>query len=216
MPLLFTRQLNEHTVLGAWSITERAEELLLALPTGISPELMLEQAHPRRQKEWLASRVLVYSLLQQFTSDKPVLQRNDHGRPVFEQAPFHVSISHSPGLAAVILSSKYEVGIDVELLSPKALRVADKFLNDNEKNYTCGEADITCLYWSAKETLYKMYSQRKLFFKENLLLQPDPNSENLLLGHVQTDNFSKLYQVQHEILNEHVLTYCIDNSTNER
>ncbi|NDK54681.1 4'-phosphopantetheinyl transferase superfamily protein [Pontibacter fetidus] len=215
MPLLFSRQLNEHTILGAWSITERAEELLLALPTGISPDLMLEQAHPRRQKEWLASRVLVYSLLQQFTSDIPVLQRNTHGRPVFEQAPFHVSISHSPGLAAVIVSDKYEVGIDVELLSPKALRVANKFLSEDEKNYTCGEEGKTCLYWSAKETLYKMYSQRKLIFKENLLLQPDPETENLLLGRVQTDNFSKLYQVQHEIINEHVLTYCIDTSTNE-
>jgi 4'-phosphopantetheinyl transferase len=215
MPLLFTRQLNEHTILGAWSITERADELLLALPSGISPELMLEQAHPRRQKEWLSSRVLVYSLLQQFTSDTPVLQRNEHGRPVFEQAPFHVSISHSLGLAAVIVSDKYEVGIDVELLSPKALRVADKFLSDNEKIYTCGEAEKTCLYWSAKETLYKMYSQRKLFFKENLLLQPDPETDNLLLGRVQTDNFSKLYQIHYEVLEQHILTYCIDNSTNE-
>ena len=215
MPLLFSRQLNEHTILGAWSITERADELLPALPTGISPELMLEQAHPRRQKEWLASRVLVYSLLQQFTSDTPIVQRNTHGKPIFEQAPYYVSISHSPGLAAVILSSKYEVGIDVELLSPKALRVADKFLSEDEKNYTCGEADKTCLYWSAKETLYKMYSQRKLFFKENLLLQPDPETENLLLGRVQTDNFSKLYQLHYEVLQQHIRTYCIDISTNE-
>ncbi|NEM98008.1 4'-phosphopantetheinyl transferase family protein [Pontibacter burrus] len=215
MPLLFTRQLNEHTILGTWSITERADELLLALPAGISPELMLEQAHPRRQIEWLASRVLTYSLLQQFTSETPVLQRNEHGRPVFEQAPFHVSISHSPGLAAVILSDKYEVGIDVELLSPKALRVANKFLSEDEKNYTCGEEAKTCLYWSAKETLYKMYSKRKLIFKDNLLLQPHPESENLLLGRVETDNFSKLYQIQHELIQDHILTYCIDYSTNK-
>ncbi|MEJ8758155.1 4'-phosphopantetheinyl transferase superfamily protein [Pontibacter sp. H259] len=213
MPLLFSRQLNEHTILGTWSITERTEALLLALPAGISPELMLQQAHPRRQKEWLASRALVYSLLQQFTPDTPVLQRTIHGRPVFEQAPYFVSISHSPGLAAVIVSDKYEVGIDVELLSPKALRVANKFLNEDEKNYTCGEEAKTCLYWSAKETLYKMYSQRKLIFIENLLLQPE--TENSLLGRVQTDNFSKLYQVHHELLPQHVLTYCIDNSTNE-
>ncbi|MER2996083.1 4'-phosphopantetheinyl transferase superfamily protein [Pontibacter populi] len=215
MPLLISRQLNEHTILGTWSITERTDELSLALPVGISPDLMLEQAHPRRQKEWLASRLLVYNLLQQFTSDMPVLQRNGHGKPVFEQAPYFVSISHSPELAAVIVSDKYEVGIDVELLSPKALRVAHKFLNEDEKNYTCGEADKTCLYWSAKETLYKMYSQRQLIFKENLLLQPDPETENLLLGRVQTDNFSKLYQVHHEVLQQHVLTYCIDISTNE-
>ena len=215
MPLLFSRQLNEHTILGAWSVTERADALLLALPPQVSVDEQLQLAHPRRQKEWLASRVLVYSLLQQLTPDIPVLQRNEHGRPVFEQAPFHVSISHSPDLAAVILSSKYEVGIDVELLSPKALRVANKFLSEDEKNYTCGEADKTCLYWSAKETLYKMYSKRKLIFKENLLLHPHPESENLLLGRVQTDNFSKLYQIQHEVLQNHILTYCIDYSTNQ-
>lgn len=215
MPLLFSRQLNEHTILGAWSVTERADALLLALPPQVSVDEHLQQAHPRRQKEWLASRVLVYSLLQQFTPDIPVLHRNEHGRPVFEQAPFHVSISHSPELAAVILSDKYEVGIDVELLSPKALRVANKFLSEDEKNYTCGEEEKTCLYWSAKETLYKMYSKRKLIFKENLLLQPHPESENLLLGRVQTDNFSKLYQIQHEVLQNHMLTYCIDYTTNQ-
>ena len=215
MPLLFSRQPDTHTVLGIWTITETPDELLVALPPEVQVDELLQQAHPRRQLEWLASRVLVYSLLSQFTSDTPVLQRNTHGRPVFEQAPYFVSISHSPGLAAVILSDRYEVGIDVELLSPKALRVADKFLNEAEKGYTCGDVTTTCLYWSAKETLYKMYSRKKLFFKENLLLQPAPDADNLLLGRVQTDNFSKLYQVQHEVLNQHVLTYCIDFSTNE-
>lgn len=215
MPLLFSRQLSEHTIIGVWSITERIEELLLALPDEISPEKMLEQAHPRRQKEWLASRVLVYSLLKRFTSDVPELTRNENGKPVFEGAPYFVSISHSPELAAVIVSDKYEVGIDVELLGEKALRVANKFLSEDEKHYTCNEADKTCLYWSAKETLYKMYSQRQLIFKENLLLQPHPESENSLLGRVQTDNFSKLYRVHHEVINQHVLTYSIDISTNE-
>lgn len=214
MPLLETRQLNHHTVLGIWSLTEAVEELITALPAHVTPDAALLQAHVRRQKEWLASRILAYSLLSSFTSNPLPLFCNAHGKPVFEDDMYFVSITHSPELVAVIVSDKYEVGIDVELISPKALRVAHKFLTDKERKQTGDQMDNTCLYWSAKETLYKLYSRKKLIFKENLLLTPSEGI-NILTGCVQTKKFTKLYQVHFETVQNHKLTYCIDTSTND-
>ncbi|WP_242922920.1 4'-phosphopantetheinyl transferase family protein [Pontibacter liquoris] len=213
MSLLLTRQLNPHTLLGIWQLTEPLEELRQLLPPHADASQLSGQAHPRRQREWLASRALAYQLLQHFTSEPLTLQRNELGKPYFAQKGLHVSITHSPHLAAVILSDKYEVGTDIELISPKALRVADKFLSEAERQYTLGDEQQTCLYWSAKETLYKLYSRKKLILKDNLLIGPAAQ-KNMLHGWVQTENFSKLYQVSYETLQNHVLTYCIDNTPN--
>ncbi|MBF9253380.1 4'-phosphopantetheinyl transferase superfamily protein [Pontibacter sp. 172403-2] len=211
MPLLLTRQLNPHTILGIWQLTEPVAELQQLLPPYLDASQLTGQVHARRQREWLASRTLVYHLLKHFTDEPLLLRRNVHGKPYFEEKGYCVSITHSPHLAAVILSDKYEVGTDIELITPKALRVADKFLSEAEKESTKSDEKETCLYWSAKETLYKMYSRKKLIFKENLLIEP-AMQPNTLLGRVQTDNFSKLYQISFEMVLNHVLTYSIDQN----
>ena len=211
MPLLQTRALDPHTLLGVWLLDETPDALRTLLPAHVNPDESLRLAHPKRQREWLASRALTYQLLHQFTNEPLPLLRDATGKPNFAGAPFQLSITHSAHMAAVILSEKYEVGIDIELVSAKALRVADKFLTDQEKVFTANDEQQTCLYWSAKETLYKMYSQKRLIFKDNLLVEPSQRpDDNLLQGHVITDNFSKLYQIHHEVLHNHVLTYSVD------
>ncbi|WP_299825176.1 4'-phosphopantetheinyl transferase superfamily protein [uncultured Pontibacter sp.] len=209
MPLLQIKQLNPHTALGIWQTDEPVEELLRLLPTFVDCT-QVERVHQRRKREWLASRVLVYRMLEQFTTSPAVLRKNENGKPYFENEPFHVSISHSPYLAAAIISDKFEVGIDIELLSQKALRVADKFLSEAEKIFTAQNEAQTCLYWSAKETLYKLYSRKQLIFKDNLILKPCED-QNVLDGQVFTANLSKLYRVNFEYLQNHVLTYCLDD-----
>ncbi|RAU83681.1 4'-phosphopantetheinyl transferase family protein [Pontibacter arcticus] len=210
MPLLLTRKINDHTLLGIWQLSETETELRAALPAFVDISYLNEHVHQRRVCEWLASRVLLYTLLAEFTDEQLPVLRAETGQPYFKNANFHVSITHSPELAAVILSSKAQVGIDIELITPKALRVADKFLTEKEKVYTLASEKETCLYWSAKETLYKMYTRKKLIFKDNILLCPSSES-NILQGCVQTDNFYKLYQIYHETLLGHILTYTSDN-----
>ena len=209
MPLLHSRLLNEHTLLGMWHITEQPEELFAALPAQLCTEAISGNIHPKRQLEWLASRTLVYALLPHFTSEPLCLLRDENGKPFFENSTLQVSITHTPELAAVIISNKYHVGIDIERINPKALRVAGKFLSEAEQTHTAGEELKTCLYWSAKETLYKLYSKRKLLFKENILLRPD---QNFLSGSVQTNGFSRDYRIYHELIRNHVLTYCYDQN----
>ena len=211
MPLLLTKKIDAHTWLGIWQLQEPEADLYAALPPHADVSALEGKVHPRRRQEWLASRVLVYRLLQNFTSEPLVLARTEEGMPFFPGNPLHVSITHSPRLAAVILSDIYKVGIDIELITPKALRVADKFLTEAEKEHTASDETKTCLYWSAKETLYKLYSRKRLLLRENLLLRPAPEP-NVLLGRVHTGNFSKLYRIQHDIIQHHVLTYCIDES----
>ncbi|MEJ8802889.1 4'-phosphopantetheinyl transferase superfamily protein [Pontibacter sp. H249] len=210
MPLLQIQQPNPHTLLGIWQTEEPLEELLTLLPPHVDCT-QIAQVHDKRKKEWLASRVLAYTLLKQFTSAPAFLKKDENGKPYFEDQQLCISISHSPCFAAVIISSKYEVGIDIELLSQKALRVANKFLNEAEKEFTATDENRTCLYWSAKETLYKLYSRKQLIFKDNLILSPG-SDQNVLEGQVITAEISKLYHIKYEFLQNHVLTYCINDT----
>ena len=216
MPLTDLRELNDHTYLGFWTITETIPEL----------ELLFQKLRPDqekcvfksevRQKEWLASRILAYLLLQNFTPEKHLLSSNENGKPEFAGTNFHVSISQSGGQVAVILSDSFEVGIDIEILREKILKIAFKFLSAKELEFAGNNFEKICLYWSAKETLYKMYSRKQLLFIENLHVGSVNSIESgELEGTVSTEDFNRNYCVQYEKLGNFILTYCLTSPTNK-
>jgi 4'-phosphopantetheinyl transferase len=97
-----------------------------------------------------------------------------------------VSLSHSgEWVAALLAAPGTALGIDVEVVRDKAQRIARKFLNETElaalehdRLHHTGSPDSILeqysLLWSAKETLYKLASQRGIIFRDNLLLDLPP------------------------------------------
>jgi phosphopantetheinyl transferase len=210
VPLTDFRELNDHTYLGFWNITETIPELELLFGKLRPEQEICVFKSEIRQKEWLASRILAYLLLQDFTSEKHLLSSNENGKPQFENTNFHVSISQSGGQVAVILSDTFEVGIDIEILRDKILKIAFKFLSEKELAFAENNLEKTCLYWSAKETLYKMYSRKQLLFIENLHVNPIRNIEKgTMKGEVAAEDFSRQYNIHYEKLDNFILTYCL-------
>jgi 4'-phosphopantetheinyl transferase len=212
MALLNIRQINQATYLGFWEITEDTTLLRDTLRELTQNQLELpEFASLTRQKQWLSSRILVYTLLQQFTPDFIPLSSNPEGKPIFPDEVYQVSITHSHQLVGVILSGQFKVGIDIEFISPKVLRVADKFMALPEKEAAAGDLIKILIYWSAKETLYKLYSKKKLIFKDHLRINPFTlqkagiGTVNALVKTPETEN---TYIVYYETLNQYILTYC--------
>ena len=196
--------------MGFWKITETIPELLGQLKNVRPAKDIPAYKSEVRQKEWLASRILAYQLLEKFTSEKIVLYSNEYGKPYFPETGFHISISQSAGLVGVVVSDCFEVGIDIEKIKPKALKLAFKFLSDKELTYIQNDETKACLYWSAKETLFKMYSRKQLHFIENLNLGPVPEAETgTFTGRVKTPNFDRNYTVHFEKTADFILTYCL-------
>ena len=92
---------------------------------------------------------------------EPVILHNADGKPVIDA--YHVSISHTVGYVAVILSRDYEVGIDIEYVSERVGRIAARFLR-NDENFTDCRQLLTA--WCAKETMYKLFSSDHLGYQE--------------------------------------------------
>ena len=210
MPVTEIRKINDQTFLGFWHITETIPELLAQLKNVRPAKDIPAYKSDVRQKEWLASRILAYQLLEKFSAEKFVLHSNEHGKPYFTETNLHVSISQSAELVGVVISSAFEVGIDIEKLKPKALKLAFKFLSEQELTYIQNDETKACLYWSAKETLFKMYSRKQLHFIENLNLDPVPEAaKGSFTGRVKTANFDRSYTVHYEIMPHFILTYCL-------
>ncbi|MCU0753543.1 MAG: 4'-phosphopantetheinyl transferase superfamily protein [Xanthomonadales bacterium] len=76
---------------------------------------------PRKQHEYLVTRVLVRTLLGRALGVAPqTLQftRNAWGRPELQSpAPLHFNVSHTEGLVVCLLSPHPEIGVDTEQLS---------------------------------------------------------------------------------------------------
>lgn len=137
--LLSVRHISEDTLLGLWQI---------------EPQASLSS----RQNERLAVQQLLTNML-----DKKdiVIEHSPSGKPMIEG--WHISVSHTRGYAAILLSRTQQVGIDIEYTSDRVGRIASRFLRNDEQPR--GIAELLII-WSAKETLYKLFSEDQLTFQE--------------------------------------------------
>jgi phosphopantetheinyl transferase len=180
MPLHSHTILNEgHTSLWVWQILETEQWFRSHLPDMTVP------GHPKRRLQHLAGRFL----LSQADAEFPFhdIRITDHGRPYLEHGGMYFSISHSADMAAVILSRNHHVGVDLELITPRVLKVAPRFLGVTERqwiNESIGSMDFTSvnlnhqasmslctLLWSAKEAAYKWLGIPGLDFATDLEIE---------------------------------------------
>ncbi|TYZ05801.1 4'-phosphopantetheinyl transferase superfamily protein [Hymenobacter lutimineralis] len=218
MPLSSVLPLTDHALLGLWNLTESAADLASLLPYANWYAAHCPPGrNEARTQQWLAGRALAHVLLAQLPEQAAGPLENDaNGRPFFRENPeLAVSLSHSGAWVAAVVSRQGRVGTDVELVRPKARMLAPRFLSANELLDAGDEALKYSLYWSAKETLYKLHSYRALVFKEQILLDPFRLREaGAMTGHLLLPNSRSQHQVHYRCLSaSYVLTYCLDAPT---
>ncbi len=120
-------------------------------------------SNPNRQKEYITVRTL---LREAGINDTIVYPQR---KPSLENNPFFISISHCQTHAAIALS-KNPCGIDMEIVSNRALKVQDKFQSRNEKNLSEQDDFLNTLFWSAKECLFKKDNRLSNFKKDMEIL----------------------------------------------
>ena len=123
----------------------------------------------KRLTERLSVRVMLHRLLGPSAS----VIHTQTGRPMLVGCPLHISISHTDG--AYALSFSYEPhGIDIEHPSPRALRLRERFLDEEERRISLGdgwtEEDEATALWCAKEAAYKCFSSEHITHIGQVLL----------------------------------------------
>lgn len=212
MPLL--KRIDEgDTHVGVWHVTESLCELMDLLPANnrVYYEVMAQGFKTeKRKKERIGARVLLKELVE---GQEKIVAYLSNGKPYLVDQSFSISISHSGPYVAVALGKWNEVGVDIEVYSDKAERVALKFVNDNERilPYKGRMSWPYVLVWSAKETVFKcMRLKGVLDFKEHLHTYPFQLSDSGYLIIKETKTFSaNQFKVQYEKHKDFILTWSV-------
>lgn len=107
-----------------------------------------------RRIEIYATYLLLYSMRPQYNL---LIEHNTEGKPSLEDC--NISISHTKGYVAIMISKTNIVGVDIEYMSNRVEKVEAYFLRDNE----CATNLIDKLVqWCAKETAFKYFSMQTL------------------------------------------------------
>lgn len=169
MALFYQHNINEHTKVGIWRIEEPESFFLEKVP------LKRDVSHPYKRLQHLAGRYLLPALYEDFPLSEILVA--DTRKPFLESEQYHFSISHCGNFAAAIVSNTNRVGVDVEFVTPRLRRIAEKFLHPKEALFLQDweplsqlHLELTTLLWSAKEAIYKWHGEGMMDFKEHMRL----------------------------------------------
>lgn len=208
MPLLNKEHYSKDFVVGFWQIDEALADLEQRMVFTDQDRNYYEKfLVDKRRSQWLASRILLRELAGEDFA--PVLYDMD-GKPFFSSGKGHFSYSHAGNMAAAIYSRYLPVGIDIERITPRLVKVKERFLNSEELEFMPeGEfLDYLCLGWCGKEALYKIYGKRKLDFRDHMQVSiPFIGNSGRFTGAVHSGENSASYELQYVRIQDYMSVF---------
>lgn len=208
MGLILHTEMQAGCKMGLWEINESYDELRAGLNLESEEVKTLEGFRNQERKlEWLSVRNLINEL------------RGGHSRIIYNanRKPFlldnssHISISHSRRYTAILISRFMKVGIDLEYMSHKISRLANRFINESEIITEDPELVRYHLYihWCAKEALYKICDKKDINFKKNLRIEPfKPSESGIIKGIVDNVYGIETYQLEYFRMDNYIIVSC--------
>lgn len=197
--------------IAIWRIEETADELYSLLHTQRYDVALSAMHNEARRAEWLAARVLLSHVL---GGDKEIGYK-ESGAPYLTDNSYYISISHTKGYAVLAYHRNCPIGVDVEYISERVMRIAHRFTRLEEYEYIdeATESDrlMYCiLNWSAKESLYKYVDDaRAADFLNSFCLSPyiiQP-SQGEMIGNIYLDSIRQV-RLSYYIFPDIVCTCC--------
>lgn len=186
--------------IAVWSISETYDELVLFLnnESFLKEIKNLGLKSPLRVNQKLVAGIL----LQQILNQNIELSYDKYGKPRLKNNAGHISISNTKDFVAVIYHPEKLVGIDIEIPSERILKIAPKFVNEQERLWTDKNQTETYLnnykIWCVKESIFKLIGGGGIDFKEHINVKEPLNN----IGSVQF-----LKQHQEATFNYHIITF---------
>ena len=210
MSLLKQIWFGSGSALQIWTIDEDVELLFRKAELGEHEMSLYEKiTHPKRQLEFLASRVLLHNV----DPENQILY-NQSGAPYLDNNRANVSVSHTDGVVC-LLHSPQRCGIDVETIGSRALRLSHRFLSKSEMRFIDEEhpGRSATLIWSVKETLFKMLRKEGIDFATQLLVRSiEPKNHNTIRTSIITEKSESEHVVHFDFIGDKVLTWAFDEN----
>ncbi len=207
--LIEKETVEQGAILALWKITETVDELLDALD--LDPFVIAEIAQftsEKRKLEYLAVRVMLREVL----GEKKTIVYDPNGSPRLQDGSYNISVTHTGSYAAIILHPTLRLGIDIERISDRVVRVQSKFLSKRELESIDQPTAKThlALLWSAKEALYKIVQQAEVDFTRHFSVAPFvPRLSGSMLAHETRTAAAEQFELSYRVYPEFVLVWIV-------
>jgi len=202
MPLIFQQDINEFAKIGIWELKEA--EIYFS---GIA--IRENITHSGKRLQHLAGR----NLLKELYPDFPIqdISISSSGKPILIDGSYCFSISHTTEYVAAIVSNQFNVGIDIEKVSPKIIQVLKRFLSKSEQillgyQNWAGVNEAEILMWCIKEAVFKWLGERGISFQKNIIILSINNDDRIGLVEVRKDTTLQI-KINYLFLNNYCLVW---------
>ena len=164
-------------LIGVWQLTETASSLFQYFsPEEYENPEFKKYKYEKRQVEWLVTRVL----LKQLIGSNSTISYSKAGKPIITHNRYkHISISHSRYFLVVFVHEYGEVGIDIEDMTRNYNTIEKRYLSDVERIAVNKKPLLQCLYWCAKEAVFKLVPAEGVEFKNQIQITSfNPEAES--------------------------------------
>ncbi len=159
----------------------------------------------KREKERLGTQFILTQLLKTTNFELCYTPQN---KPFLKNTSQHISISHSHDKLVIILNSKENTGIDIELIRDKIINIQHKFLNEKEIALAQNNPTKLITMWAAKEAMYKAYGLKELDFKHHLFILSI--NDSFIYGKIHKADLVKNYRLVAKQMDDYMMVYVLD------
>jgi len=196
---------NKNTTVLVWKIDEDLSFLQDIFLNDNSIKRIAKMKSEIHKKGFLSVRHLLDKL---GYSDKDLFYTED-GKPHLKDGK-RISITHSFNFSAIIVSNQV-IGIDIEKNRDKIIRIADKFVgNENDFLTDTNLVEQLTVIWGAKESLFKIHPDGGLLFKHHLPIDKFDLSDKKTRGWIKKDNFYEVFTIYFEQFDGFTLVYALN------
>lgn len=167
-------------------------------------------SHPDKKKEWATARLAIHDALEVLKIPYPGFFKDEHGKSHSMNGHGFVSLTHTQGFAGAIFHRDQPVGIDLDLIREKILRIGFRFLDPAELDFLDNDPVHYTMAWSAKESIFKCQGRKGISLRDNILLDPFDVSTSRIKGRIRGTEFADHhYTVEVRKLENVIMTYTI-------
>lgn len=204
MSLFLHKKHSQNLSVFVWKISEKLSFFSESLTEQEKQELS-QIPNPNKQLEFVAVRHLARIVCEENLGIVyQGISKDENGKPYFYEISYEISISHCLPYVAIALHPSQSVGVDIEKEQEKLLRVAPRVFSEKEMIFCKNDLRKTCILWSSKEALYKIYAKKGLTFQTDLLVENFDDLTKPIQAKIQTDTYLQSCHLYHHELEQGV------------
>lgn len=208
MPLHQVFSIESHTKVYVWKISESFNELFRSV---VLKDVSLARVESMKAESHQKGFLAVRKLLEVAGYDDFDLYYDDFGKPNLKDKK-HISISHSNDFSVIAISD-FNLGIDLEILKDKTLKLAPRYMDVSHLENLSSEEALkkATVIWGIKESIFKIKNEAGISFKDHIFENKFDCGGGKCKAELRFENQLEFFDIQYQMVENYVLVVAFQS-----